>query len=318
MRPRAHARALPLSILPVCRVRCDGNAVEMHGTWLESLLRATLTRRASRPWSVAPCTCDETCVLVRTGLLDVSPFRPTVGHPLIAHRDAGDSCGAAMYAPTHLRRHDSARPGLSLATWMGPLGRTEPRWVVGFEGVLGALRAALDGGVLTSIHGGVEQRHGFFGEVAAIAGDPFVVHVDEDRADESDDGCGVGEDADDAASALDLLVDPLDSGLVDQILRQWALGKAVKARTSAFASSISGPTFGKEAASWSRTSSQALLTAGGSGWAKIVRNTAATMSAWSWGRARGGCGRSGRGTAGARTLGRTAARPPRVRSADRR
>jgi hypothetical protein len=79
--------------------------------------------------------------------------------------------------------------------------------VVGFEGTLGALLAAVDDGVFTSIHGGVEQRHGFLGEVAAIAGDPLVVHVDEHRADEPDDGCGVGEDADDAASALDLFVD---------------------------------------------------------------------------------------------------------------
>lgn len=33
---------------------------------------------------------------------------------------------------------------------------TEPRGVVGFEGVLGALLAALDGGVVTSIHGVVK------------------------------------------------------------------------------------------------------------------------------------------------------------------
>jgi hypothetical protein len=35
--------------------------------------------------------------------------------------------------------------------------------VVGFEVVLGALVAALDGGAVTSIHGGVEQRHGLLG-----------------------------------------------------------------------------------------------------------------------------------------------------------
>ena len=40
--------------------------------------------------------------------------------------------------------------------------RTEPRGVVGFEVVLGALLAAVDGGVISSIHGGVEQRHGLF------------------------------------------------------------------------------------------------------------------------------------------------------------
>ena len=37
---------------------------------------------------------------------------------------------------------------------------TEPRGVVGFEVILGALLAALDGGVVTSIHLVVEQRHG--------------------------------------------------------------------------------------------------------------------------------------------------------------
>ena len=74
------------------------------------------------------------------------------------------------------------------------LGSTAPRWVVGFEGVLGALRAALDGGVFTSIHGGVEERHRLFGEVAAVAGDPFVVGVDQYGPDESDHGGGVGKD----------------------------------------------------------------------------------------------------------------------------
>ena len=40
---------------------------------------------------------------------------------------------------------------------------TEPRGVVGFEGFLDALLAAFDSGVITSIHGGVEQRHGLLG-----------------------------------------------------------------------------------------------------------------------------------------------------------
>ena len=37
-----------------------------------------------------------------------------------------------------------------------------------------------------SIALGVEQRHRAFGEVAAIAGLPLVVHVGEDCADEAD------------------------------------------------------------------------------------------------------------------------------------
>jgi hypothetical protein len=76
--------------------------------------------------------------------------------------------------------------------------------------VLGALLAAGDRGVVSGIHLLGEERRGLLGEVAAVAGDPFVVGVDEDRADESDDGRGVGEDPDDSAAALDLLVDPFD------------------------------------------------------------------------------------------------------------
>src|SRR3954462_7697165 len=68
------------------------------------------------------------------------------------------------------------------------------------------------------------------------------------------------------------------NGLFDQILTQCALGNAANARTSALASSINGPALGNEVASWSRTSSQAADTAAAFGWAKIVRNTAATMS----------------------------------------
>src|SRR3954452_20454284 len=70
------------------------------------------------------------------------------------------------------------------------------------------------------------------------------------------------------------------SGLVDQIFDQWARGNAVNARTSALAWSISGPIFGKDLVSWSRTSSQVAATVVASGWAKMVRNTAATMSVW--------------------------------------
>ena len=49
-----------------------------------------------------------------------------------------------------------------IATYLDPLEWTEPRGVVGFEGILGALLAALDGSVF-SIHGGGEQRHGLLG-----------------------------------------------------------------------------------------------------------------------------------------------------------
>jgi hypothetical protein len=79
---------------------------------------------------------------------------------------------------------------------------TEPHRVVGFEVVLGALLAAGGRGVVSGIHLLGEERHGLLGEVAAVAGDPFVVGVDEDRADESDDSRGVGEGPGDSAAAL--------------------------------------------------------------------------------------------------------------------
>jgi hypothetical protein len=53
-----------------------------------------------------------------------------------------------------------------------------------------------------------EQAHGAFGQVAALAGLPFVVGFDQDRAGEAEQGVGVGEDADDIGAALDLLVQP--------------------------------------------------------------------------------------------------------------
>ena len=105
---------------------------------------------------------------------------------------------------------------------------------------------------------------------------PFVVDVGQDCADEADDGGLVREDADDAGSAFDLLVDR-SKGLVDQTFAQCGRGKAVNASTSAFASSISGPILGKRRrAGRGRFPSRR----GGFriGWAKIVRNTAATMS----------------------------------------
>jgi hypothetical protein len=62
------------------------------------------------------------------------------------------------------------------------------------------------------------------GQVAAIGDLPFVVDVGQDGADEADHGWLVGEDADDAGAAFDLLVDPLE-GLGDHILAQWLRGR---------------------------------------------------------------------------------------------
>jgi hypothetical protein len=115
--------------------------------------------------------------------------------------------------------------------------------------------ASSDFGDDSSIAGRVELGHRALGQVATVRDLPFVVGVVQHGSDEADDGGLVGEDADDAGAAFDLTVEPL--GLVDQILTQWLRGKPVKARTSVFAWSISGPILGKVAASWSRTWSQA-------------------------------------------------------------
>lgn len=84
---------------------------------------------------------------------------------------------------------------------------------------------------------------------------PFVMRIGQHRSDPADDRGFVGEDAHHAGAALDLLL-IRSSGLLDQIFTQWARGNAANASTSALASSISGPAFGNDAASWSRTSSQ--------------------------------------------------------------
>jgi hypothetical protein len=103
------------------------------------------------------------------------------------------------------------------------------------------------------------------------------VHVGEDGADEPDGAGVVREDGHYTGSPLDLLVDSL-AGLVEHTIDQCGRGKPVKARASVLASSISGPIVGNRAASWSR---DLVLGRGplfpASGWAKIVRNSAAIM-----------------------------------------
>ena len=70
--------------------------------------------------------------------------------------------------------------------------------------------AGCEFGDLVSIALGVEECHRAFGEVAAVAGLPFVVDVGEDGADEADDGGFVGEDPHDAGSAFHFFVEPLE------------------------------------------------------------------------------------------------------------
>jgi hypothetical protein len=80
----------------------------------------------------------------------------------------------------------------------------------------------------------------------------------------------------------------------------------------ALASSISGPIRGQPAVSWSRTVSQVREAASGLGWAKMVRNTAATMSLCDFGAA---LGLGGLATADAVVPGGTGDEPIRNREA---
>lgn len=98
---------------------------------------------------------------------------------------------------------------------------------------------ALDGGNSSSIAGLVElgMAHGasntFGGQVAAVADDSLVGHVDEYRADDSDNGGGVVEDLHDAGAMLDLsllLADGRDrSSAISTSLARSTFGLRVRA-----------------------------------------------------------------------------------------
>jgi hypothetical protein len=70
----------------------------------------------------------------------------------------------------------------------------------------------------------VDLAYGAFGEVAAVGGLPIVVLFGQDGTDETDHRGVVGEDADYVGAPFDLFVDSFE-GLVEALLRQWALGK---------------------------------------------------------------------------------------------
>ena len=62
------------------------------------------------------------------------------------------------------------------------------------------------------VHGGQLEHRGF-GEVAAFAGLPLVVLLDQDRPGKAQQSRGVGEHADDVGAAFDLFVHPLQGYL---------------------------------------------------------------------------------------------------------
>ena len=129
--------------------------------------------------------------------------------------------------------------------------------------------AGCEFGDVVSIALGVELRHRAFGEVAAVAGLPFVVDVGEHGADEADHGGFVGEDAHDAGAALDFLVEPLERvrrpDLASSALggRRRRRGRRLWRRPSARRSWGTGRRAGRGPGPRSRRRSS------GSGWAKI-------------------------------------------------
>jgi hypothetical protein len=102
------------------------------------------------------------------------------------------------------------------------------------------------------------------------------VLLDEDGSCEAEQGRGVGEHAHYVGAAFDLFVESF--GFVDQICRQCLGGKLQNARISARASWSILATLGWVRSSIRVTSSNWAWTCFASGWAKMVRMTAATMS----------------------------------------
>ncbi len=82
------------------------------------------------------------------------PFRRSAGPLALADRGASQAPGRPNFVLLGIAQLTALRDEQS--------AQTEPRGVVGFEVILGALLAALDGDVRTSIHAGVEQRHRLF------------------------------------------------------------------------------------------------------------------------------------------------------------
>ena len=72
-----------------------------------------------------------------------------------------------------------------------------------------------------------QGRDGFQGHVAGALDGPFIVLLEQDGADEADDGGLVGEDADDLGAALDLAVEALERVGASAAWRGAAVGKVM-------------------------------------------------------------------------------------------
>jgi hypothetical protein len=89
----------------------------------------------------------------------------------------------------------------------------------------------------------------------AVGNDPLLVLVQHDSGDQTQEGSVVLEHPCHLGAALDLVVQALKRGFVDQILRQWVAGRLLKAHTSSLASASMAPTAGslgaRESITWS-------------------------------------------------------------------
>ena len=176
-----------------------------------------------------------------------------------------------------------------MLTWLGP-GRPPPRGVVGNERVgvivergccslageqLVVVAHLLSVGFIMVARG--EERHGGFGEVAALRDLPFVVGLEHDGGDESETAASLGKIP---TTLVRRLISPLSrsSGFVDQILRQCASGKPVNAQEVGLGVGEHRGDVGELRPQGGDDLVQLCGTAAASGWAKIVRTAAATMS----------------------------------------
>ena len=140
---------------------------------------------------------------------------------------------------------------LGLAGWSGGHGRQPDEWII------------------------ADRSDAFQGQVAGTLDGPLVVLLEQDGADQADDGGLVGEDADDVGAPLDLADRPLQRVGGVQLGAVLA-GKLMSARTSVSASSISAASLGTFGRSWSATRRHCCLAAAASSWAKAVAMKAET------------------------------------------
>src|SRR5271156_608906 len=123
--------------------------------------------------------------------------------------------------------------------------RAEPYWTVISAGNALGYRRGAKGGTWIAKFRDEDGKRQLEALVAGPLDRPFIVLLEQDGADQADNGLLIGEDADDLGAALDLAVQPfqrigrVDLGPVVPRFREGRLlGKLIKASTSVSASSI--------------------------------------------------------------------------------